>query len=70
MSCMADGRFENLLMRFEEPSSMVRWDSPLITVAWDEPYPLDAIWEAATTGGKKGPTAAVRPVSFFALYER
>jgi len=49
---------------------MVRWDSPLITVAWDEPYPLDAIWEAATTGGKKGPTAAVRPVSFFALYER
>lgn len=59
--------FDNLIMRFEEPSSMVRWDSPLITVAWDEPYPLDAIWESITTGHKKGPTAAVRPVSFRAL---
>jgi len=58
----ANDRFENLLMRFEEPSSMVRWDSPLITVAWDEPYPLAAIWDSATSGDKKPPSASVKPV--------
>lgn len=41
---------------------MVRWDSPLITIAWDEPYPFDVIWDSITTGHKKAPTAAVRPV--------
>ena len=29
-------RLENLLMRYEEPSSMVRWDSPLFTVPWSD----------------------------------
>jgi len=63
----ANPSFENLLMRFEEPSSMVRWDSPLITVAWDEPYPCDAIWQCATSGEKKGPSASVKPVSYHLL---
>lgn len=58
--------FENLLMRFEEPSSMVRWDSPLITVPWvDTDVPIDEVWKAITEGAVKPPNAgtqAVRPL--------
>jgi protein KTI12 len=55
---------ENLLVRYEEPSSMVRWDSPLFTVLWTEEYPpVNQIWEAVTKGIVKPPnsgTLAVR----------
>ena len=51
--------FENLIMRFEEPSSMVRWDSPLITLSPDESPPYDEIWNIITKGEKKAPNAAV-----------
>ncbi|KAI9635936.1 chromatin associated protein KTI12 [Dioszegia hungarica] len=51
--------FDNLIMRFEEPSSMVRWDSPLFTIPYIDPLPLDAIWATITTGAKAPPTAAV-----------
>ncbi|ORX34635.1 chromatin associated protein KTI12 [Kockovaella imperatae] len=50
--------FENLIMRFEEPSSMVRWDSPLVTISPDEEPPLEEIWNIVTKGEKKGPNAA------------
>lgn len=56
------GRFDNLIMRFEEPSSMVRWDSPLFTIPWDEEPPFSAIWDSITTGAKAPPTAAVAVV--------
>lgn len=51
--------FENLIQRFEEPSSMVRWDSPLFVVPFPEPPPFSAIWDTLTTGAKAPPTAAV-----------
>jgi hypothetical protein len=58
---------ENLLVRFEEPSSMVRWDSPLFTVLWEEEdVPADEIWKAITTANVKAPhagTQVVRPTS-------
>jgi tRNA uridine 5-carbamoylmethylation protein Kti12 len=57
------GRFDNLLMRFEEPSSMVRWDSPLISIPWDEDPPFEDIWNVVMKGEKKGPTAATLQVS-------
>ncbi|KAJ3516712.1 hypothetical protein NMY22_g14140 [Coprinellus aureogranulatus] len=51
--------FDNLLMRYEEPSSMVRWDSPLFTIFWtDADIPGDAIWDALTKGVVKPPNAA------------
>jgi hypothetical protein len=57
-------RLENLLVRFEEPSSMVRWDSPLFTVAWtEEDVPAAQIAQAITSGNVKPPnsgTLAVR----------
>jgi Chromatin associated protein KTI12 len=56
-------RFDNLIQRFEEPSSMVRWDSPLFTVPWNEELPVSDIWKAITAGVVKAPnagTAAVR----------
>lgn len=56
-------RFDNLLMRFEEPSSMVRWDSPLISIPWDEDPPYEEIWNVVMKGAKKGPTAATLQVS-------
>ncbi|KAG5519710.1 hypothetical protein PMAC_001866 [Pneumocystis sp. 'macacae'] len=38
--------FEELVMRYEEPNSMVRWDSPLFTVFYlDELCLVDHIWE-------------------------
>lgn len=63
-------RFDNLIMRFEEPSSMARWDSPLFAISWDDDLEgtnksiLDDLWVAVTQGAKKGPTAAVVTVSF------
>ncbi|KAF8348071.1 chromatin associated protein KTI12 [Amanita rubescens] len=46
----------NLILRFEEPSSMVRWDSPLFTVMWsDEHMPYEDIWSAITRGNLKPP---------------
>ena len=59
---VADIRFDNLLMRFEEPSSMVRWDSPLISIPWDEDPPYEEIWNVVMKGEKKGPTAATLQV--------
>lgn len=51
-SAYRDETIENLLTRFEEPSSMVRWDAPLFTIPWDEPLPSDEIFQA-TVGGKQ-----------------
>ncbi|KAJ7680240.1 chromatin associated protein KTI12 [Mycena polygramma] len=48
---------ENLLVRFEEPSSMVRWDSPLFTVPWTEDVPATQILEAIMTGNVKPPNS-------------
>ena len=57
-------RLKSLVLRFEEPSSMVRWDSPLFTVMWsDENMPYEDIWNAITRGNVKPPntgTVAVR----------
>ncbi|KAI0745976.1 chromatin associated protein KTI12 [Earliella scabrosa] len=54
---------ENLLMRYEEPSSMVRWDSPLFTVPWtDADVPADEIWKAVTEGIVKPPNAGTQAV--------
>ncbi|KAJ7084303.1 chromatin associated protein KTI12 [Mycena belliarum] len=60
----SDGRayasetLENLLVRFEEPSSMVRWDSPLFTVLWtEESVPAAEIAQAILTGSVKPPNS-------------
>lgn len=40
---------ENLIFRYEEPSTSSRWDKPLFTVPWeDKEPPADDIWEALT----------------------
>ncbi|GAA5974094.1 hypothetical protein JCM21900_000281, partial [Sporobolomyces salmonicolor] len=69
---------DNLISRFEEPSSSARWDSPLITVACDDP-PLnerppgaedgalgsaeaERIWEAITQGELKPANVATQVV--------
>jgi protein KTI12 len=69
-STRTDGRayatetLENLLVRYEEPSSMVRWDSPLFTVLWEEEdIPGDEIWKAATAGNVKPPNAGTQAVA-------
>jgi tRNA uridine 5-carbamoylmethylation protein Kti12 len=57
-------RFENLIQRYEEPSSMVRWDSPLFTLPWDEDrMPMEDIWQAITAGVLKPPNAGTTAVS-------
>ncbi|KAF8070212.1 chromatin associated protein KTI12 [Lyophyllum atratum] len=54
---------ENLLFRYEEPSSMVRWDSPLFTVLWDEDAPpMPQIWDAITKGNIKPPNSGTLSV--------
>ncbi|KAJ7072414.1 chromatin associated protein KTI12 [Mycena amicta] len=59
----ADGRvyatatLENLLVRFEEPSSMVRWDSPLFTVPWNEEMPIADIAHSILSGSVKPPNS-------------
>ncbi|KZP19812.1 chromatin associated protein KTI12 [Athelia psychrophila] len=56
--------FENLLMRFEEPSSMVRWDSPLFSVMWEEEsVPTNGIWTAITAGNIKAPNSGTQVVA-------
>ena len=62
----------NLIQRYEEPSSMVRWDSPLFTIPWTDPdVPADDIWRAVTQGLVKPPntgTQAVRVAHPFTLH--
>ncbi|KAJ7901744.1 chromatin associated protein KTI12, partial [Mycena olivaceomarginata] len=53
----ASETLENLLVRFEEPSSMVRWDSPLFTVPWTEEVPAEQIAQALLTGHVKPPNS-------------
>ncbi|KAI0730316.1 chromatin associated protein KTI12 [Fomitopsis betulina] len=54
---------DNLLRRYEEPSSMVRWDSPLFTVPWtDEDVPAGDIWTAITEGTVKPPNSGTQAV--------
>lgn len=56
-------RLDNLLQRYEEPSSMVRWDSPLFTVPWtDESLPNEDIWKAVTEGLVKPPNVGTQSV--------
>ncbi|KAJ6609831.1 chromatin associated protein KTI12 [Mycena sp. CBHHK59/15] len=55
---------ENLLVRFEEPSSMVRWDSPLFTVLWTEDdVPAAEIAQAITSGNIKPPNSGTLSVA-------
>jgi len=57
---------ENLLMRFEEPSSMVRWDTPLFTILWtDEMIPGEQIWDSITKGNLKPPNSGTLSVGYF-----
>ncbi|KAL5528544.1 KTI12 [Sanghuangporus sanghuang] len=54
---------DNLITRFEEPSSMVRWDSPLITIPWtDEQLPGEDIWKAVMEGVVKPPNAGTSAI--------
>jgi len=54
---------ENLLVRYEEPSSMVRWDSPLFTVLWtEEAPPFAEIWDAVTKGIIKSPNVGTQAI--------
>jgi len=56
-------RFDNLIQRYEEPSSMVRWDAPLFTVPWNEELaPVEEIWQAITMGVLKPPNAGTSSV--------
>ena len=60
---MALYSLDNLIARYEEPSSMVRWDSPLITISWtDEDIPQEKIWLAAIEGTAKTPNAGTSTV--------
>ncbi|KIK81342.1 hypothetical protein PAXRUDRAFT_15281 [Paxillus rubicundulus Ve08.2h10] len=55
---------DNLIQRYEEPSSMVRWDSPLFTISWtDSDVPADDIWRAATAGIVKPPNTGTQAVA-------
>lgn len=57
-------RLDNLIMRYEEPSSMARWDSPLFTVSWDDPLPpLEQIHKVLTEGSLKPPKAGTVAVA-------
>ena len=48
---------DNLIFRYEEPSTHSRWDKPLFTVPWFDPEPpIAAIWAALT--GTTLPSAA------------
>ncbi|KAG6864792.1 hypothetical protein C0991_007122 [Blastosporella zonata] len=62
----ASETLENLIFRYEEPSSMVRWDSPLFTVLWDEDAPpMPEIWDALTKGNVKPPNSGTLSVRGF-----
>jgi protein KTI12 len=51
--------FEELIMRYEEPTGMARWDRPLFTVISGEELPIDAIWTALVGSGDE--KIVVRP---------
>jgi protein KTI12 len=51
--------FEELVMRYEEPTGMARWDRPLFTVISGEELPMDAIWAAIVGSGDE--KIVVRP---------
>jgi protein KTI12 len=51
--------FEELVMRYEEPTGMARWDRPLFTVISGEEPPIDAIWTALVGSGDE--KVVVRP---------
>jgi protein KTI12 len=56
-------RLDNLIARYEEPSSMVRWDSPLFTVPWsDSDVPIDLIWKVITEDNVKPPNVGTQAV--------
>jgi len=50
--------FEELVMRFEEPTGMARWDRPLFTVVEGDDTPTEAIWNEIVEGSSFAP---VRP---------
>jgi len=58
-----DETLENLLVRYEEPSSAVRWDTPLFVIPWDEEIPRDAIFQAVTSSVQKPPNQGVVQIS-------
>ncbi|KAF8325156.1 chromatin associated protein KTI12 [Cantharellus anzutake] len=55
----SEATLQNLITRYEEPSSMVRWDSPLFVLLWDEPLPAEAILEVIISGMRAPPTHGV-----------
>jgi len=56
--------FDNLIQRYEEPSSMVRWDSPLFSILWtDSDVPAEDIWRAITQGLLKSPNTGTQAVA-------
>ena len=64
-SSFLQSRLDDLIMRYEEPSSMVRWDSPLFTVPWtEENIPAEQIWDAVTNGIVKPPNTGTQAVRF------
>lgn len=56
---------ENLIFRYEEPSTYSRWDKPLFTVPWsDKEPPIHDIWTALTgTTIAKPDTPQATPLS-------
>src|ERR1700679_405028 len=60
---LRERRLDNLLQRYEEPSSMARWDSPSFTVPWiDESPPNEDVWKAVTEGLVKPPNVGTQSV--------
>ncbi|KAF9000371.1 chromatin associated protein KTI12 [Hymenopellis radicata] len=55
---------DNLIQRFEEPSSMVRWDSPLFTLLWtDDGIPSPDIWKAIISDDVKPPNSGTLSIT-------
>ena len=57
-----DRRVEELVTRYEAPSSMNRWDRPLFVLTAEDPLPRDAIAAALFQGKAPNPNLATRPV--------
>ncbi|KAJ2392356.1 kti12, chromatin associated [Coemansia sp. RSA 2559] len=60
--------FEELAMRYEEPSPLAKWDSPLFTVIQHDPddrLPFDKIWDALVEKRALAPNfaTAMKPVT-------
>ncbi|KAK2754677.1 hypothetical protein FQN54_006810 [Arachnomyces sp. PD_36] len=50
---------QNLIYRYEEPTTMSRWDKPLFTVPWSDPKPpIEDIWSALTGTTIPKPTSS------------